>query len=154
MHYLCEVMWLFPGEFNLLVSCSQLRLAVKLITSSEAIKCSCNSVNKACRLIFPNFPFFLQRYYLQHFLGSCDNARRLPLLPVISQGNSARKSHPQIPDAWSMVCRVLCASGPNSRKKKLLMACLDCSDLKTKDSGIYFDSNLFSSEKDRTQNHH
>lgn len=118
MHYLCEVMWLFPGEFNLLVSCSQLRLAVKRITSSEAIKCSCNSVNKACRLIFPNFPFFLQRYYLQHFLGSCDNARRLPLLPVISQGNFARKSHPQIPDAWSMVCRVLCASGPNSRKKK------------------------------------
>lgn len=58
MHYLFEVMWLFPGEFNLLVSCSQLRFAVKLITSSEAIKRSCNSVNKACRLIFPIFSLF------------------------------------------------------------------------------------------------
>jgi len=64
-------------------------------------------VNKAITLIFIHFPFFLQRYHIQHFLGSCDNAHCFPFLPALPQGNSAREPHSQIPDAWAMVCHVL-----------------------------------------------
>lgn len=82
--------------------------ATQCITSGEATKYSWKSACKQpSRLISVIFPFFLQRYYIQHFFGSRDNSHCVPLLPIIPQRDSAREHHSQIPDARPMVCPAL-----------------------------------------------
>lgn len=58
--------------------------------------CSLALINTLCLHV-------LQRHYIRHFIGGCDNPGRLSVLSAFPQGNSAEEPPSQVPHAWPMV---------------------------------------------------